>query len=126
MTLASQMVSDVADVFLNTDEHAINITYHSVVSGVRSITAVMTEQAGGPQDQRHVRTLSRRAVFCFADNVTTGIPTLNEQDWIEVSADTETENWVFAKILEHNNGMWTIEALNTAVSEQGMSKGNGY
>lgn len=124
MTLAALMLTDIDDVFLNTDEHAISVVYVSALVGEKNITAVMSEQNGGPEDRQHARTLTRHATFALTDDPDTGISQLNDQDYVLVEYQSVLQRWALSKIVDHVAGMWTIECVLSKLTDQGMKQGN--
>lgn len=106
MTLREQMDADVSNVFLNTDEHAEDVTYTPKGGAARTIAVIIDEDSQFIPTQNDARTSDMASVFCRRDG-STGIvnPQLGDTiaternglsfvwSWAGESADADEFSW---------------------------------
>lgn len=110
MTLAAQMLTDVADVFLNTDEHAATYTYTPPLAGTpRTVTGIW--ELGEPRvDKSNGVELVHPATLVVASSETfarEGVLTVNSEAWPVVNvghADTGMRTIAFERRTKIANG----------------------
>lgn len=87
-TLAAQMRSDMVDVFLNTDEHAVPVVYTPAATGTpKSITGIIDPiEDADIAVQSDGRGISRAVSFVFYDDSTDGIarPVAGDQFYVNL------------------------------------------
>lgn len=123
MTLADLMVSDVSDVFINTDEHAETFVFHPVGGAARTISAIIDETTAPLVTGEAHQTRNRSIVVRCAEDATTGITRSEIQNsaWAEWLGD----RWSNPRLLTRNNGWVCLEFESLVVETSGRVRRGG-
>lgn len=125
-TLQDDLRDDVGKVFLACDHFAEMITYIPKGGSAKSIAAIISGVPGGPEQQIHTRTDTRRKSFGIYDgDNTTGHVNPREGDVIVYTEAGVATNWSFSKELKHDIGLWTLEFVTAKAITQGTNRANG-
>lgn len=116
MTLASQIISDVTDVFLNSDEFAESVSYTPFGSSAKSINAVVEyEETVESSPQIDGRGRVKRARMYISTDATDGVATPTNKDTVEINS----ADWNVVGSPESDAGMWVLSIERFESTEKG-------
>ena len=109
MSLKEQIQKDGAEVFLNSEEFAEEITYLSGTVS-RVIKAVVVRYELSPAEENVYRSLKRQAEVYIANDAQQGVTAIHKKDdrvWLKDSEDIEQEARI-NEVTSRDEGMWHL------------------
>lgn len=112
MTLRDQILSDVKNTFLNSNEFAETVSYTPYGSSPRSIKSIVfRDRLAGDGPDRGVA-LTRRAEILIANDATEGVSSVDKgRDTVAFPLQLGGANvtWTVLEVLSKDDGAWHLE-----------------